>query len=102
MGDFEKILRANQIQNFSITSKEITNAKFILGLHLAGVRWETKIFTLKMLDSDFVEIPIEFQLLHNYVTKVANVLVVNGMPFFIALSRKLHFVTFNTHTIYDC
>ena len=38
VGDFDKLVRANQIKNCPITSKDITNAKVIFFPHLAGVR----------------------------------------------------------------
>ena len=49
--------------------------------------------TPKRVDSDRVAITREFQLLHKYITLVDDVLFVNGIPFLIVLSRKLHFVT---------
>ena len=54
VGDFEKNVRTNQIQNCPITSKDITNAKFIFGSHLAGARGETVRHTHKQVDSDRV------------------------------------------------
>ena len=52
--DFEKMVRANQIQNSPISSKDITNAKFIFGTHLAGVRGKKLRHTSKWVDSDCV------------------------------------------------
>ena len=83
------MVRANQIQNCPITSKDTTNAKFIFGPHLAGVRGKKVICTPKKVDSDHVAIPREFQLLHKSVTLVADVFFVNGITFLITLSRKL-------------
>ena len=80
-------------KNFLITSKDISNAKIICCTHLAGVKLNKLRRTPKLLGSYCVEIPGEFQLLHKSVTLVADVLFVNGIPFFITLSRKLSFVT---------
>ena len=99
MDEFGKMVRANHIQNCPITSKEITNSKVIFGLHLSWVREDTVRRTPKLLDSDSVAIPRDFQLLHKSVTSVVNLIFVNGIPFFIPLSRKLRFVTVNTHAI---
>ena len=94
VGDFDKLVRANQIKNCPITSKDITNAKVIFFLHLAGIRGKKVIHTTKQVDSDYVAIIREFQLLHKYVSLVFYVLFVNGIHFLITLSRKLHFMTF--------
>ena len=72
--DFEKMVRANQIQNCPITSKDINNEKFIFGPHLAVVRRNTVICTPKQVDSDLVAIPREFQILHKSITLVSNIL----------------------------
>ena len=90
---FEKMVRANQIQKCPITSEEITDEKFIFGPHLAEVIGKTIRRKPKQVDSDRVEIPREFQILHKSVTLVACVFFVNGIPFFITISRKLRFVT---------
>ena len=80
--DFEKMVCANQIQNFPITSKDITNAKVVFSTHLAGVRGKAERRTPKLVDSDSVEIPRDFQLFHKYVTLVVDVFFLNGIPFF--------------------
>ena len=46
----------------------------------------------KWVDSDRVTTPRHFKLLHKSVTLVADVLFVNGIPFFITISRKICFV----------
>ena len=93
MDYFDKTVCANQIKNCSITSKDINNAEVIFGTHIAGVRGKIVICTPKRVDSDCVEIPREFQLLYKSVTLVSDVLFLNGIPFFITLSRKIFFVT---------
>ena len=90
--NFEKMERSNQIQNFPINSKEITNTKVIFGPHLAGVRREALRCTPKRVDSDRVKIPRNFKLWHKSVTSVGNVFFVNGIPFLITQSRNIRFV----------
>ena len=77
------MVRANNIQNCPITSKYITNAKVIFGTHLAGVKGKTVRRTPKRVDSDRVAIPREFQLFHNYVTLIDDILFMNGIPFLL-------------------
>ena len=56
-----------------MTSKYINNSKVICGPHLSGIRGKTVIYTPRLVDSDFVEIPRDFQLFNKSVTLVANV-----------------------------
>ena len=100
--NFEKMVRANHIQNCPNTSKGMANTKVIFGHHLVGVRVKTVRRTPKWVDSDRIEIPREFQLLHKSITFVADIFFVNGITFFITLSRKIRFLAVNTYAIYDC
>ena len=93
VGNFEKMVCANQIQNCPITSKYTTNAKVIVGPQLAGGRGKTLKNTLKRVYSDCLEIPRDFQLLHKSVTLVADVFFVNGIPFFDYAKQENVFVT---------
>ena len=99
VGDFDKLVHANQIKNCPITSKDITNAKVIFFLHLAGIRGKKVIHTTKQVDSDYVAIIREFQLLHKYVSLVFYVLFVNGIHFFDYAIQEASFYDFQTHTI---
>ena len=89
VGDFEKMVHANQIQNCIITFEDITNTKVIFGPHLSGVRRKTVRLTHKQVDSDRVTIPREFQILHKSVTLVANVFFLNGITFYCAVQEAL-------------
>ena len=86
------MVRANQIQNYPITSKDITNTKVIFGTHLSGLMGNTVIRTPKRVYSGCVEIPRQFQLFQKSITLVTNILFVNEIPFFITLSGKICFV----------
>ncbi len=43
--------------------------------------------------ADYVKIPRDFIELHKYVTIVADVMFVNGLPFLVTLSRGISLVT---------
>ena len=45
------------------------------------------------VEPQFVSIPQQLIDLHKYVTLVADVMFVNGLPFFVTLSRRIRFVT---------
>ena len=55
--EFEKMICSNQIQNYPITSKDITNTKVRFGTHLSGLMGNTVIRTPKRVYSGCVEIP---------------------------------------------
>ena len=42
---------------------------------------------------DYVEIPRDLVDMHKYVTLVANMMFVNGLPFLVTLSRGISLVT---------
>ena len=54
----------------------MANTKVIFGHHLVGVRVKTVRSTPKWVDSDLIEIPREFQLLHKSITFVADIFFV--------------------------
>ena len=100
VGNYEKMVCANQIQNCPITSKDMTNEKVIVGLKLAWERGKTVKNTPKRVDSDCLEIPRDFQLLHKSVTFVANVFFVNRILFFeYAKQETFFFGDCQTHMI---
>ena len=102
VGDFEKNVRTNQIQNCPITSKDMTNEKVIVGLKLAWERGKTVKNTPKRVDSDCLEIPRDFQFLHKSVTFVANVFFVNRILFFeYAKQETFFFGDCQTHMIQE-
>ena len=87
--DFDKMVRVNQIQNFPITPKDITNAKVIFIPHLVWLRGKKVRCTPKRVDSYRVVIPRSFQLLNKSVTLVSDVFFVNEIICFVALFRKI-------------
>ena len=77
------MLRAKQIQNFPITSKDITNAKVFLVPHILGLRGKEVRRTPKWVGIYRVAIPRDLQLLHRSVTLVSDLLFLNGIPFLL-------------------
>ena len=56
VGNFEKMVCANQIQYYPITSKDINNSKVVFGPHPTRLRGQAVRRTLKRMNSDRVEI----------------------------------------------
>ena len=99
--DFEKMVRANQKKNCTITSKNITNANVKFGTHLAGGREKTIIRTPKRVDSDCVAIPREFQLLHKSFTLISECIICEWDTFFDYAIQEASFCDWRKHVIQD-
>jgi hypothetical protein len=73
------------------TMRDIKNTHRIFGPNLANLRGKTMRTKPEHIRADYVKIPQDFMELHKYMTIVADVMFVNGLPY-IQLSRntKLH------------
>ena len=83
----------NMIQNSPITAYDVTNTHTMFGLNLTGTRGKTVQQNPVRLVMDCVAIPNDFIKLHKFVTIVADVTFVNGVPLLITMSRGIKFVT---------
>ncbi len=79
------------IANCPVTMQNVHNANWIFGPDLANLRGKT---TRKQehIRMDYVEILWNLVNMHKYVTLVADVMFVNGLPFLVTLSRGISIV----------
>ena len=73
--------------------RALSNATEIFGLHRPGVRGKTVGRKPDRFITDRIRIPRDFQHFQKSVTFVADVFFVSAIPFLIALSWKIKFVT---------
>lgn len=89
--DFRMMVRT--LPNCPITARDVSNAIRIYGPNLAGIRGKTVRRTPERVNTDKIEIPRDFQLLHCNVTLEADVFYVNEIPFLLSMSQKIKFLT---------
>ena len=83
--DFKSMASNNMIQNSPITAYDVTNTHTMFGLNLTGTRGKTVQQNPVRLVMDCVAIPNDFIKLHKFVTIVADVTFVNGVPLLITM-----------------
>ncbi len=91
--EFEEMVREKLIANRPVTVRNIQNAHQIFGPILANLRGKMARTKPEHVRADYVKIPQDFTDLHKYVTIVADVMFVNGLPFLVTLSRGISLVT---------
>ncbi len=81
------------LTNCPITVRDVDNANRVFGPDLANLRGKTTRTKPERVRVKYVQIPRDFVQLHKYVTLVADVMLVNGLPFLVTSSRGLSLVT---------
>ena len=83
----------NMIQNCPITASDTTNDHTLFGPNLSVIMSNTVWKKPNRVLMEYVAVPKNFFILHKFVTLVANVLFLNGEPFWITMSSGVQFVT---------
>jgi len=91
--DFKHLVSTNKLRDCDVTTREITNARLNFGRDLPGLRGKTRRRKPKRVEVNLVEIPRDFMNLYKNITLTADVFFVNGIPFFLTLSRQVRFLT---------
>ena len=89
-------MRTKSLKNCPITVNDLANASSILGPHnrdmLKGAATRRKPNSRVGVE-DRVKIPRDWYKLNKFVTLMADVMFVCGLPMFVTLSRKIKLVT---------
>jgi hypothetical protein len=88
--EFKRMVREKNITNCPVTVQDVENANHIFGPDLANLRGKTIRTKPEHVRIEYVQIPRDFVKLQKYVTLVADVMFVNGLPFLVASSRGIH------------
>ena len=91
--EFKGMVREKLITNCPVTVQDVENANRIFGPDLANLRGKTIRTKPEHVRIEYVQIPRDFVELHKYVTLVADVMFVNGLPFLVTSSRGISLVT---------
>jgi hypothetical protein len=90
--EFAGMVHEKLITNCPVTVQDVHNANQIFGPDLANLRGKTTRTKPEHVRVDYVKISRDFIKMHKYVTLVADVLFVNGLPFLITSSRGISLI----------
>ncbi len=91
--EFAGMVRKRLLTNCPVTVRNVDNANRIFGPDLANLRGKMTRTKPERVRVEYVQIPRDFVQLHKYVTLVADVMFVNGLPFLVTSLRGLSLVT---------
>ena len=86
---FKQMVSHESLKNPRTKPHAITDALAIFGPDRDGLRGKTVRVKPERVETEYVEIPWDFNRLHRFVTLVRDVMFVNGEPFLLTLSRRL-------------
>ena len=91
--DFINIVRYGMINDCKITVQDIKNALSIFGPDIFALKGKTVRQKPTQVVTEYYEIPSEIMERHRNITLVCDVMFVNGIIFFITVSRFIKFCT---------
>ncbi len=91
--EFARMVREQLLTNCPVTVRDVDNANRIFGPDLANLRGKATRTKPKCVRVEYVQIPRDFVQLHKYITLVADVMFVNGLPFLVTSSQGFSLVT---------
>ncbi len=91
--EFAGMVCEQLLTNCPVTVCDVDNANRIFGPDLANLRGKATRTKPECVRVKYVQIPWDFVQLHKYVTLVADVMFVNGLPFLVTSSQGISLVT---------
>ena len=82
---FKQMVSRKSLDNCSIFANDVTNARAIFVPNRPGLRVKTFRKRPERVVPEYLEIQKDFYWLHHFVTLTADVMFVNGIPFFTTL-----------------
>jgi hypothetical protein len=90
--EFAGMVCEQLLTNCPVTVRDVDNDNRIFGPDIANLREKMTRTKPARVRVEYVQIPWDFVQLHKYVTFVADVMFVNGLPFLVTSSRGLSLV----------
>ena len=87
--EFKNMVRNKLLENFPVKFEHITNSNNISGSNTAGLRGKSVRTNPTRMEMEYIPTSRDFYVIRKFVTLKADVMFVNGLPFLIALSRKI-------------
>jgi hypothetical protein len=91
--EFKGMVCERLITNCPVTVQDVENANPIFGLDLTNLRGKAIRTKPEHVRIEYVQISWDFVELHKYVMLVADIMFVNGLPFFVTSSQGKSLVT---------
>jgi hypothetical protein len=91
--EFAGTVHEKRITNCPVTVQDVHNTNQFFGPDLANLRGKTTRTKPEHIGVDYLKIPHDLIEMHKYVTLVADVLFVNGLPFFVTFPRGISLIT---------
>ena len=85
------MVREQLLTNCPVTLQDVGNASQIFGPDLANLRGKTTRTKPERVKVEYEYIPQDFVQLHKYVMLVADVMLVNGLPFLVTSLQGFKF-----------
>jgi hypothetical protein len=95
MKDFKWVIQSNKIKDCPVTVQDIDVALNIWGKNIAALKGKTTRIKSIPVARDYVKVPMELMKLHKEVFLTTDIFLVNEIPFFLILSRKICFMAVN-------
>ena len=83
------IFISNQIQNYSVDTKDVENSELIWGKDVPYIKWVTTRKKLIQVTEDLIRVPKDSLKLNKYLFLTMNIIFVNKIPFLITLIRNI-------------
>jgi hypothetical protein len=90
--EFAGMVREQLLTNCPVTIHDVDNANQIFGPDLTNLKGKATRTKPERVQVKYVQIPWDFAQLHKYVTLVADVMFVNGLPFLVTSLQGLSLV----------
>ena len=84
--DYKAMVNSNKIHNCPISQLDVSNARDMFGLQLAGVHIETTRSKSELVVEQYMAIPRDFVLQDKMIMLSADVFFVDGIAFLLTLS----------------
>ncbi len=91
--EFAGMVREQLLTNCPVTVRDVDNANQIFGPDLANLKGKVTRTKQECVRVEYVQIPWDFVQLHKYITLVADIMFLNGLPFLVTSLQGLSLVT---------
>ena len=89
--DYIHVVQNKLIPNIPITLQDIKNATLIYGKDLGAIQGKSVRKTSRAVTPDYISLPTNLQ--DQPIILAADTMFINGIPFFVTVSRHIHYYT---------